>query len=159
MAILPLTKGKFAIVDDEDFELLSQWKWCVTGSGYAMRAQRCGGGKSITFLMHRVINQTPDGMHTDHINGDPLDNRRANLRTVTAQQNMWNKRTSRKVSSSQYKGVGYCKQTGKWRASIEANGKYIALGRFEAEEDAATVYNFAAEKYHGQYAQFNVTGG
>ena len=108
--------------------------------------------------MHRVINNTPEGFETDHINGDRLDNRRINLRTVNHQQNTWN---SKKCIDGlcQYKGVDFKKDHKKYRASVILNGRHIHIGYFETEEEAALAYNKSAYKLFGEYANLNKIGG
>lgn len=155
---IPVSKGKcVALVDDEDYAYLTQWKWRLM-RGYAVRNLRrvnTNGRKRTYISMHREINKTPAGLLTDHINRNKLDNRKENLRTATQQQNQWNKPTSRKNPSSHYKGVSFCAQTKKWRASIEINGKYKSIGRFSEEINAAQAYNFYAFEHHGEYAFLN----
>src|ERR1039458_7612826 len=92
MKQLSLTQGKFALVDDEDFEYLNQFKWCYDGKGYAVRRKPGPGSRNYGFIwMHRVVNNTLEGMDTDHINRDKLDNRRSNLRTASRTLNNHNR--------------------------------------------------------------------
>lgn len=147
---IPLTKGKFAIVDEGDYEYISQWKWCEN-MGYAMR-RALSDGKPRMFLMHAVINRTPIGLSTDHINMDGLDNRRSNLRTAEHCQNLWNA-GKKKNNTSGFKGVSWDSQRGKFLAQIVVRRKTITLGRFEHPEDAAGIYLTAAIEYHGQFAR------
>ena len=154
---IPLSQGKFVIVDDKDYEFLSQWKWCFNGR-YAMRNKYLGwkNRKSIlkTIYMHRLILNPPDGFYTDHINGDKLDNRRSNLRICTNQQNQFNQ-TPTQGGSSKYKGVTWHKRDEMWMSSIRLNNKTKFLGYFDSEEDAAQAYNFAAIEHHGEFANLN----
>lgn len=129
MQYIQLSQGKHAIVDDADFEWLNQWKWCFD-SGYAVR--RLGVRK---IKMHRLINQTPVGNDTDHINRNKLDNRRANLRTATRSENRFNSSLPSNASSG-YKGVGIHSLTKKWRAQISVNGKRQHLGLFDTIDEA-----------------------
>lgn len=105
---IPLTKGKFAIVDKDDYVLLSRWSWMCTSNGYAMRLASCGvcEGKRIrkAVYMHRVINNTSKDKATDHRNGDKLDNRRENLRDANNSQNQMNTKIFKKHTSL-YRGV------------------------------------------------------
>jgi hypothetical protein len=153
MKQIPLTKGKFTIVDDEDYEELSKYSWCLSTSGYARGVYK---GKAIQ--MHRVINNTPIGMGTDHINWDRLDNRRSNLRTASRSQNQANIKKPRrhKGVTSQYKGVCWYKNLNKWLSSIMVDQKRIYLGYFENEGDAAKAYNKNALKYFGEFAYQNI---
>lgn len=150
MKTIPLTKGKHAIVDDDDYEMLSKLKWQYNSSGYAIRNINLGGGKYKSLVMHRVIFPTEPGFDVDHINGDRVDNRKENLRVATRSQNIRNMK-KRDGTSSQYKGVSFNKRSGKWKSYI--NGKY--LGLFDHEEDAAKVYNRHAQDQFGEFARFN----
>lgn len=153
---IPLTQGKFAIVDDADYEHLMQWKWCF--HKYAMRTEHLGmfnGKKKQKWIgMHSFIMDTPNGMQTDHINGNKLDNRRANLRMCSSAEN---KRNRPKYSNglSKFKGVMRIKNSDKWKASICVNSKPFYLGLFKNEYDAAQAYNFAAYEFYGEFANFN----
>lgn len=148
MKQIPLTKGQFALVDDADFDFLMQWKWHVyrghDGLLYAHRNSEYGAnGKRTHIMMHRVINATPEGMDTDHINGNGLDNRRSNLRTASRAENMWNRRPN-KGGSSPFKGVYWHAQHRKWVASIQVNKKRKHIGLFTTQEEAATAYQMRA---------------
>lgn len=147
MAEIKLTQGKVAIVDDADYEWLSQFKWCLTAGKYA---GRCINGNVV--LMHRIINKTPEGVWTDHINENKLDNRRSNLRDCTSAQNKANV-TRRKDNTSGFKGVAVFRK--KWQAYINKDGKRIHLGHFEKKEDAARAYNEAAVDIFGEFARLN----
>jgi hypothetical protein len=157
MALIKLTQGKFALVDDEDYEMLNQRKWHYH-RGYAVHNFCIGtiDGKTRTkqMSMHRVLNKTPEGMITDHINGNPLDNRKVNLRACSNLQNCMN-RKSHTGSSSKYKGVCWNKGHKKWGAHIRVDKKLTSLGYFLDEADAALAYNFAAMKYFGEFARLN----
>ena len=154
---IELSQGKFALVDDEDFEHINQFKWYYA-AGYARRNLRMKNGKRKIIFMHRIIAKTPEGMYCDHINGNTLDNRKSNLRNVTKNENNWNARKKSKATSK-YKGVSYFKRDrdliGKWGARIQVNGKSIRLGYFSSEIEAALAYNKAAEKHFGKYAVLN----
>jgi hypothetical protein len=144
MKLLPLSRGEFAKVDDADFEWLSQWKWHALkqpNTFYACRTVKDGGRKS-TIWMHRAINQTPDGAKTDHINGDGLDNRRSNLRSVTHQENMINC-ARHKSGSSRFRGVSWHVRQNRWIAQITVDYRNIYLGVFDTEEAAHDVYTAA----------------
>lgn len=142
---IPLTQGKAALVDDEDFDKLNQYKWCFDGQ----YAQRKVGNKTIR--MHRVILDSPQ---VDHIDGDGLNNQRSNLRVCTHTQNQMN-RAKHKIMSSKYKGVSWNKPTEKWRARIETNQGSLYLGLFEVEEEAARAYDEAAKENFGEFARLN----
>lgn len=152
MRTLPLTKGYVAIVDDEDFDHLSQWKWTAWMSGRKPYAGRYEGRKLI--LMHRVINGTPEGVITDHIDCDTLNNRRCNLRNATARQNVMNK-LGKVGGTSRFKGVWFdWRQKGskQWRTAIRLHGKLKYLGWFATEEAAAAAYASAAREHFGEFA-------
>lgn len=158
MKKIPLTQGKIAIVDDEDYKWLSKYKWHYH-KGYAARTCRKTGRKR-TIYMHREIMRTPEGFVTDHINGNKLDNRRVNLRICTKAQNNMNmkKFRSRKKAkhASRYKGVYWRGgRTPKWSAEIRYKGKQIHLGYFETEEEAAKAYDKAAIRLFGSFASPN----
>jgi hypothetical protein len=151
MKKIPLTQGKFALVDDEDYGVLVLRKWHYSHYGYA--AAR--GGRNKTTYMHRVLSSPPLGLEVDHINGDRLDNRRENLRNVTRRQNNMN-RKSRKNTSSQFKGVHFRKDTKKYTAYIDHGKNRVRLGCFNTEKGAALAYNEAAIKRFGEFARLNI---
>ena len=99
--------------------------------------------------------KTDDEFYVDHINGNGLDNRKANLRAATALQNSWNCRKTRRKKSSKYKGVSWLKRQKIWQSRIQANGKMIFLGNFKDEKKAAEVYDQAAQKHHKEFAVLN----
>lgn len=149
MKSIPLTQGKFAIVDDGDYEYLNQFKWWVSDGGYAVRTQWLPSKK---IKMHREIMNTPEDMITDHINGNKLDNRRENLRVCNKSQNAANAKTYN-TNKSQARGVSLHKQSGKWRASITVSRKNIHLGLYETVEEASRAYINAANKHFGDFAR------
>lgn len=150
MKKLKLTKGKFAIVDDEDYKYLNQWKWQYSSRGYAVR-QKYINGKYKEIQLHRIVNNTPDGYQTDHINQDRLDNRKLNLRNCTNQQNSFNA-SLRKDSFSKIRGVSFHKYAHKWRAHIGVLGKHMSLGYFLNIEDAKEARQKAERKYFGEFS-------
>jgi hypothetical protein len=139
------------MVDDEDFQFLSSFKWCVAirrnGKAYA----QCGtNGK----LMHRLIMNPPPGMQVDHINGNSLDNRRSNLRPCTLPENCRNKRKA-KNKLGRFKGTCWRSQKRKSQAVIWHNNKQHHLGMFSTEEEAARVYDAEAIRLFGPFACTN----
>lgn len=159
MKRIPLSQGKFALVDDEDFERLSQHRWHVTPFGYAQRTYR-KNGKKCHVWMHRVILGLKDGEYTDHINGDRLDNRQNNLRRCNYKENQRNRgkvMTRRgRPTTSRHKGVGWHKESGRWRSYITIKNKYLQIGLFQDETEAAIYYNVAAQLFFGEFARLNV---
>ena len=160
--LIPLTQGKFAIVDEDDYEPLMLRKWQFISTGYAVSNTQISykkGKQKIKFIfMHREILQTPNGMQTDHINGNRLDNRKCNLRICTPMQNMHNRKRDTN-STSIYKGVSWNTNDKSWRAQIGINGEKIHLGCFKSEVMAAKAYNEAAIKYHKEFALLNILQG
>lgn len=155
MREIPLTKGKVALVDDEDYERLSLFKWHYAesdGIGYAKKNNK--GKKPALIRMHRLVVGASEGQKVDHINRNTLDNRKSNLRFVTQSQNMMNA-TIRKTNRSGFKGVCFVSREKKWLATIWKDGKQTWLGYFKDKEDAAQAYNKAALELHGQYAFLN----
>lgn len=140
MREIPLTRGKVALVDDEDFEHLSHFKWNAhkcRNTYYATRQSRVADGRARFIRMHIEIVGTPVGMVTDHINGNGLDNRRKNLRIVTNRENAQNRHV---LKTSKYPGVTWQKEPGKWSARIMIDGRVRSLGLFSDEEKAADAY-------------------
>lgn len=146
-----LTKGNITLVDDEDFGFLSQWKWHLSDGGYAMRNNHKNlGVRKYTnkqIRMHRAVNKTPDGLFTDHINGNKLDNRKCNLRTCNKSLNGIN-RGKPANNTSGYKGIYWDSWTGKWRSEIGINGRRIRLGRFRDIKEAIEARVKAEKIYH-----------
>lgn len=154
MRMIPLTQGKQAIVDDEDFEYLNQWKWFACPDKRNCYAAHSGGWLKPMVFMHRVLLNAPSNMFVDHINGDGLDNRRCNLRLANRSQNMAN-RGMQADNTSGYKGVGVGRHGKNWRAQIRVRNKQIHIGVFSTPEEAARAYDDAAKKYFGEYAHLN----
>lgn len=153
----PLSQGKVAIVDDHWYEELSKWPWYYH-EGYAIRKERVKGeeNKWKIFRMHRVIMGCDDPeLVVDHINGDKLDNREENLRIATRSENNRNVKKTWE-SSSRYKGVTYAAGAEKpWIAQIGYGKERIYLGAYYHEREAASIYNLAAKKLFGQFADVN----
>lgn len=156
MKTISLTQNKVAIVDDEDYERLNQWKW-YCNRHYAVRQSKKIGGKQTTIFMHKEIVVCRDPyLEVDHINGNKLDNRKANLRLCTPSQNIANTPV-RKDNETGYKGVSHEKRWGgnTWRARIQINGQREVLGYFASPEDAARAYDRAAKEIFGEFAHLN----
>lgn len=161
MKSIALTKGRVAIVDDEDYEWLKEWKWHANGSGnkpqYAARRVFVGDGsrRSKVILMHHFIMPRIDGLYVDHANGNSLDNRRSNLRYCTMTENNHNLPAHRD-GGSQYKGVCWSENKKRWRANICLNSKQTHLGYFDSEALAAAAYDEAAKRHYGKFARLNL---
>ncbi|MGB8422197.1 HNH endonuclease [Paraburkholderia sp.] len=157
MKLINLSKGFVAMVDDYDFEDLSQFPWHVTAQGYAARTTP--RPNQTQEKMHRRIMSLKQGdpLQVDHINGDRLDNRRSNLRICSGTQNMQNQRIHCDNKSG-YKGVRWCPWSKKkWMASIQANrGHQIYLGYYDTAEEAHEVYCLAADMLHGEFANHSM---
>jgi hypothetical protein len=159
---IPLTRGKYAIVDPERYEELAKYKWFVSwqrGGMYAVRhvkAKKGGRYRQKVVRMHRVIIGAGEGEIVDHINHNGLDNRIANLRIATMRQNNWNARKRRCNCSSKYKGVSRAKGQKKWRARITFNGRSILIGDFDTEKEAGMAYDARARELFGEYASLNL---
>lgn len=151
MELIPLSKNKSAIVDDEDYEYLSKYHWYCSSSGYANRHPKMVRGvRKGKIMMHREVMNTPDGMQTDHINGNKLDNRKSNLRIVNSAQNIWN-------STLKSKGVTGIKNVSisndGYQVRVMKNGKRYFLGVFKDLSKAVLVAEKARNKYYGEYAR------
>lgn len=156
---IPLTKGQTAIVDDSDYEHLSQFKWnAVKGYNtyYATRCLPLGDKKYTRRYMHHEIMGLPDKDYIDHKDGNGLNCTRDNMRKATPTQNRYNQGMS-KGTASGYKGVRKHVTANKvsWSACITVSGKVIYLGRFATAIDAALARDEAARKYHGEFAWTN----
>lgn len=159
MKEIQLTRGAVAIVDDEDCEWLSAYKWYLSGD-YALRSQKING-KYTSVRMHRQImgiDGLIDTVQIDHINGNGLDNRRCNLRLCTAQGNARNKRPNKKASSI-YKGVYWHVRMQKWQSHLTCDGKIIHIGYFKSEIEAALAYNKKAKALFGEFYRGNKIDG
>lgn len=162
---IPLTQGKFAIVDDEDYKRLLKHKWYANKIGntfYAgrniiignIRSSRNPKRKTGAILTHHQIMQVLPNILIDHRNGNGLDNQKCNLRISTRTQNSQNQRKISK-GTSKYKGVSWSKQKRKWRARIVYNSQEISLGLFNDEIEAARIYDAKAKELFGEFAKTN----
>ncbi len=149
---IPLSGGTaFAIIDADDYEALSHCKWGLGTCGYARRTVRVEGRKQVE-LMHRVILSAQVGQEVDHINRNPLDNRRANLRLATRAENNANRPTTKnKRGGVKYKGV--YKNSKGMTFSVRFKNKHIA--NFSSPEDAAKCYDKLAVAEFGEFAKLN----
>ena len=156
MKEIPLTQGKASVVDDEDYDELSIFKWFAhkqvkaPGTYYAERNIHTTPGKRKPLAMHIAIMNPPAGYQVDHRDGNGLNNQRYNLRVCVCSQNQANAR-KRVDCSSGAKGVS--RKHGKWVARIQVNKKRVHLGFFPTVEQAAGAYKTAAKEYFGDFAR------
>lgn len=148
MKFIPLKQGGFAIVDDRDFCILSKFKWRLDTKGYVQRTLR----KSKSISLHVSVLGVKQGKEIDHVNGNKLDNRRANLRHVSHSQNMRNMKIH-KDNKSGFKGVSLHKHSGLHTARICVNRISIHLGYFKSAIEASLAYCKASLKYHGVFGR------
>lgn len=158
-----LTKGKIALVSDEDFEYVNQWKWCthVGKSGFYAKRNihfpKDENGKRLqkTIFMHSIIgNRIGIIGIIDHKDRNPLNNTRDNLRSSSNSQNGAN-RKSKRNSTSQYLGVHLQSKYNKWIASMTYEKKIVYIGCYSKEEEAAKAYDEKAKELHGNFANLN----
>lgn len=176
MKVIQLNTHKVSLVDDEDYDRVSKWKWFVInkhGKLYAGRHFWCKGphpvnGKKFSYIrrgkryvmnghyrsmtLHRFILNAPEGMLVDHKDGNTLNNQKINLRLCTASQNCMNSKT-RKSSNSGFRGVTWDAQTSKWRATITVKGKMKNLGRFTELPNAIEARKQAEKDAFGEFSR------
>lgn len=149
---IPLTRGQFALVDEDDYAWLLQCNsWQCSNAGYAVSHK----DKKL-YYMHRLIMNPPIDMVVDHINGNKIDNRKKNLRVCTQSQNHMNRSANSKKMYSSYKGVTKHKKADKWIAQTAFNSKRIYIGIYECEHLAALAYNEKVYELFGEYAKLNI---
>jgi hypothetical protein len=145
--VIPLTKGKSVMIDKVD-EHLKNFKWFYQ-NGYAVKNTHLNGKHKIAFMHHAILGQPINKMEVDHINGNPLDNRRSNLRIISHRQNCLNRRIHRSsgMKSSKYPGVYWHKENKKWVSRFKFRDKYIHVGSFKDEKCAYDAYIDALKAY------------
>ena len=148
---IPLTRGKYAIVDPDDYKRLNKYTWHASGGGEKLYAKRVKKNRSVS--MHREIITVPGDLVVDHINHNRLDNRKANLRPATPAQNSWNRLIKKR--GNRFRGVDWDKKEKKWRTRLTHNRSRITMGYFDDELEAARTYDEAAKKLHGEFAVLN----
>lgn len=167
MKKIPLTKNKFALVDDEDYERLNRFKWHALdsrGTHYAVRNRPTKNGKRGPIRMHRdILNlKLGDKRQADHIDGNGLDNRKSNLRICNNRQNCQNRKP--RQGTSRFKGVSFhCRKDRpnwkRWLTQIQINGKNKHVGYYKDEVRAAMAYDEIALKAFGEFARLNFPDG
>lgn len=163
-AFVPLTKRyshlpqRFTLVDIEDVDRVAQTKWYAANGGKRLYAHATNIKRLAKHhaLLHAYILRVEPGQRVDHISGDSLDNRKQNLRLITASQNAQNaRRPTFPGKTSRFKGVCWSRTEGRWRARITLNGASEDIGAFDDEEAAARAYDEAALRLFGEYARTN----
>ena len=154
LAYIPLSNGQFATIDAVDVPLVEGYNWTAAVRKHTTHVFRGSTveGKHRWVWLHRVIAKTPDGMFTDHTNGDGLDNRRCNLRLATKAQNNRNQRMTERNTSG-IKGVSWHKKDKRWRACIHVHDRYIHLGHFKTIDEAQRAYEKASAELHGEFGR------
>jgi hypothetical protein len=144
--LIPVNPNQFAMIDDEDFELVSRYVWHISYYGYAI--------SGIIFMHRLILGLSVWDTSVDHINGNKLDNHKSNLRKCTVAQNIYNSKICSRNKSG-YKGVYWNKEKGKWSAQIKYNRKSMHIGYFKNKNDAALAYNRMALRFFGEFARLN----
>jgi len=151
---IPLTRGKVALIDIEDYERVSQYRWYANLFSENWYAATKGLDHKTTIMLHRFILNPKPEEEIDHINHNGLDDRRCNMRIATHQQNMMN--IEKIYGSSKYKGVCWDKRINSWRCEIGSRINRVWIGRFFNEEDAARAYDKKAKELYGDFAVLNL---
>lgn len=164
--VIPITNGKSMLIDVADAPLVLRWKWQArrnTGRGrcwYVWRTSKVGvetKSGATTIYLHRLLLDAPKGLQVDHINGNPLDNRRSNLRLCTTSQNHANMGRPQTKSERRFVGVRQNRQ-GRFEAYITFKTRWISVGTFTSEEDAARARDAKAVELFGDFARLNFPG-
>jgi hypothetical protein len=154
---IPLTRGRVALVDAADFEMLSHWNWHVSVGGYAVTTIWGHDRRRQDIFMHRFLMLPEPEQIVHHVNGLGADNRRNNLRVCSASQNMQVRGKYR--GASVYKGVHWAVDRNRWRVCISLSGRNISVGTFRDEIDAALAYDRSAIEHFGRFATTNFLTG
>lgn len=157
MKEIPLTKEMVAIVDDEDFEKVSKYKWHAGQCGNKIYG-KTGNGKpnSVRMYMHRfILNVTDSKIKVDHIDGNTLNNQKHNLRHASQHENIRHRSGMRKGNTSGYRGIKKDKRSGQsknpWIARISVDSKTKYIGSFSTAEEAARAFDKAAKEVYGEF--------
>ncbi len=151
-ALIPLTRGKFAVVDAADFEMLMRTKWHASRRVHSGIFYAAGEIDGVRVYMHRLLSGAKGGQCTDHRNGNSLDNRRCNLRIATRAENQMNQKGH--GGTSKFKGV-HKVPSGRWKVQIRCRNQVYTIGTFGTEEEGARAYDEAARRLHGEFARLN----
>jgi hypothetical protein len=146
---MPVSRGLFAIISASDIDLVRRYRWSVSSSGYVHRSQK-KNRESTRIALHRAIIGARTEELVDHINGNPLDNRRENLRIANPSQNSWNT-AKRKDSKNLYKGVR--RNRDKFSAFITVRGNRMHIGVYDTQEEAHAAYCDEARRHFGEFAR------
>lgn len=158
MKQIELTQGFAALVDDCDYDRVTQFRWHVQKRGkrlYAARnVLRLDGRRGLQYL-HRFLMQ--EALHDiDHVNGNGLDNQRANLRSATRTENSRGFCRKKENTTSKYRGVSWDSRIRKWIGRIRLSPTHAPIvARSDSEEEAARAYDAAASEHFGEFAQLN----
>jgi len=152
MKKIKLSRGKFALIDDDDKERVASFNWYALKNGYCAREEWLGDGKKRMVYMHRFIMDAPAGMVVDHINGKKHDNRRKNLRLVTQVENAWNSKL-RKDNKSGFRGVSWDRVKEKWGVRMKIGKHYIFGGYFDNKIKAAQKYKELLSTHRDEFAK------
>jgi hypothetical protein len=152
--LIPLSRGAFAIVDDDDFEELSQYRWHLATTGYPRRDGGKVDGKKRIVSMHRQVLglEHGDPRQGDHLDRNRLNCRRENLRICTPSENQCNK-SFYSNNSSGFKGVSFNRIRENWQVHISAKGRRIGRGGFATAEDASEFYGLLVDMLHGSFGR------
>jgi len=162
--IFTINSPKYGIkevrIDDEDWLVVSQYRWYVNYSKctktFYVRRNIYANGKQTVMRLHRMLLLAKKGEIVDHKNNDTLDNRKSNLRLCTYSENKMNSTIHKESKTSKYKGVGFHKDRQKYQAYIRVNGKQFYLGLYESEIDAAKAYDKKAIELFGDFKKLNI---
>ena len=154
MINIPLTHGRFALIDDEDYKKASKWRWRVIQNRY-VEGRRLTNQKE-NIRLHRLILDAPKDMDVDHIDYDGFNNQKSNLRLCTTAQNIQRQRPQTRSKTSRHRGVFWDKSRNRWTAKVRKCGKDILIGRFKTEIEAVKIWNEKAKELFGEYAYINI---
>lgn len=148
---IPLSRGKFALIDEDDFDEISKYKWHADAMGYAVRFKKASETGSayirICVYMHRLVAKCPADKVVDHVNHNQSDNRKSNLEISNKSSNGLNRKGPQSNNTSGILGVNWVKDRNKWEARIKIGITTHNLGRFSCKEDAMKVRREAEIKY------------